>query len=276
MSNQEQIDYWNGNAGTTWVDSQESMDAMLAPLTAPLVQAAGVKGSERCIDVGCGCGDTSLQLAQSGAGVWGVDVSAPMLERATQRARELGLGNATFSTADAATESFAPEHDLVFSRFGVMFFTDPVGAFKNLHSSLYETGRLCFLCWQPPGKNPWMSTAGKAVKPFLPEPETPPDPRAPGPFAFADVDYLNGVLQQAGFHNIDISPVTATMHIADNLDDAVEFQQRIGPLARALSELEGEQQTQAIAAARAELNNHMTSDGLNLGAACWLAQATAH
>ena len=120
-----------------------------------------------------------------------------------------------------------------------------------------------------------MATAGKAVQPFLPEPETPPDPRAPGPFAFADNDYLNGILQQAGFKNIDISPVTATLHIADNLDDAVDFQQRIGPLARALSELEGDQQAQAIAAARAELGAHMTSDGLNLGAACWLAQATA-
>lgn len=275
MSNQDQIDYWNGNAGATWVSSQDYMDAMLAPLTAPLIQAASVKERESCIDVGCGCGDTSLQMAQTGASVWGVDVSEPMLARATQRATELGLGNATFSAADAAATTFSAEHDLVFSRFGVMFFTDPVGAFKNLHSSLNDGGRLCFLCWQPPGKNPWMSTAGKAIKPFMTEPETPPDPRAPGPFAFADADYLNGVLQKAGFNNIDISPVTATMHIADNLDDAVEFQQRIGPLARALAELEGEQQEQALAAARAELSSHMTDDGLNLGAACWLAQATA-
>lgn len=275
MSNQEQIDYWNGNAGTTWVNSQESMDVMLAPLTAPLLEAASAQSGERCIDVGCGCGDTSLQLAQTGANVWGVDISQPMLERAADRAKSLDLQNTTFSTADAAAEKFSAEHDLVFSRFGVMFFADPVSAFRNLHSSLLATGRLCFLCWQPPGKNPWMSTAGAAIKPFMQEPATPPDPRAPGPFAFADTDYLNGLLDQAGFKNIDISPVTAQMHIADNLDDAVEFQQRIGPLARALSELEGEQQEHALAAARAELSKHMTDDGLNLGASCWLAQATA-
>lgn len=275
MSNQEQIDYWNGNAGATWVSSQESMDTMLAPLTAPLIEAAAVKESERCIDVGCGCGDTSLQLANAGANVWGVDISEPMLARATERAAKLGISNATFSATDAAAEKFSAEHDLVFSRFGVMFFNDPVSAFKNLHSSLIATGRLCFLCWQPPGKNPWMSTAGAAVKPFMTEPETAPDPRAPGPFAFADTDYLSGVLEQAGFNNIDISPVTAKMHIADTLDDAVAFQQRIGPLARALSELEGEQLEQALAAARSELSKHMTDDGLNLGAACWLAQATA-
>lgn len=273
--NKEQIDYWNGNAGATWVSAQESMDTMLAPLTAPLIETAAAQDGERCIDVGCGCGDTSLQLAKTGASVWGVDISEPMLARATERATALGQSNATFSVADAASEAFSAEHDLVFSRFGVMFFSDPVAAFSNLHSSLNATGRLCFLCWQPPGKNPWMSTAGAAIKPFMTEPETPPDPRAPGPFAFADTDYLNGVLEQSGFKNIDISPLTTQMHIADDLDGAVAFQQRIGPLARALSELEGEQQERALAAARAELAKHMSDDGLNLGASCWLAQATA-
>ena len=276
MSNAEQVDYWNGQAGATWVESQERMDEMLAPLTQPLLDAAAVTANERVIDVGCGCGDTSLQLAQSGAAVWGVDISEPMLDRARQRAGSLNLTNASFSTADAATAELTPDHDLVFSRFGVMFFSDPTAAFKNLRSGLNDGGRLCFLCWQPPRNNPWMATAGAAIQPFLPEPETPPDPRAPGPFAFADVDYLNGILSDAGFNNIDIAPLTAELHLADTLDEAIEFQQRIGPLARALAELEGAAQQQALDAARNALAEHMTDAGLNLGAACWLARATAN
>ena len=275
MSNQEQIDYWNGNAGSTWVDSQERMDKMLAPLTSPLIEQAAAAKGERIIDVGCGCGDTSLQLASTGASVLGIDISEPMLERARARAQHTGQANAEFSTADAATAPLSADHDLIFSRFGVMFFSDPTAAFSNLRSGLNAKGRLCFLCWQPPRNNPWMSTAGAAINAFLPEPETKPDPRAPGPFAFADSEYLNSILDKAGFSNISIAPTTATLHIADTLDEAMESQQRIGPLARALAELEGEAQREALDAAREALANKMTPTGLDLGAACWLVKANA-
>jgi len=275
MSNKEQIDYWNGNAGSTWVDSQERMDKMLAPLTSPLIEKASAAQGERIIDVGCGCGDTSLQLASAGASVLGVDVSEPMLQRARARAQLNNQANVEFSTADAASAALTADHDMIFSRFGVMFFSDPTAAFTNLHSGLGATGRLCFLCWQPPRSNPWMSTAGAAISEFLPQPETKPDPRAPGPFAFADSDYLNGILDSAGFQNISIAPVTETLHIADTLDEAIESQQRIGPLARALAELEGDAQKAALHAAREALADKMTPAGLDLGAACWLVTATA-
>ncbi len=275
MSNQEQIDYWNGHAGNTWVDSQERMDKMLAPLTSPLIEHAVAAKGERIIDVGCGCGDTSLQLASTGAQVLGIDISEPMLERARARAQLNGQANAEFSTADAASTPLSADHDLIFSRFGVMFFSDPTAAFSNLRNGLNAGGRLCFLCWQPPRNNPWMSTAGAAISEFLPQPETKPDPRAPGPFAFADSDYLNGILDSAGFNNISIEPTTATLHIADTLEEAMDSQQRIGPLARALAELEGDAQRAALEAAREALADKMTPTGLDLGAACWLVKADA-
>ena len=275
MSNQEQIDYWNGHAGSTWVDAQERMDKMLAPLTSPLIEQAAAKSGEQIIDVGCGCGDTSLKLAATGASVHGIDISEPMLERARARAQLAHQANTEFSTADAATTPLTANYDLIFSRFGVMFFSDPTAAFSNLHSGLKSTGRLCFLCWQPPRNNPWMSTAGAAINQFMPEPATKPDPRAPGPFAFADRDYLDDILKQAGFKNRSISSVTADLHIADTLDAAIESQKSIGPLARALSELEGDQQQAALAAAREALAEKMTPTGLDLGAACWLVKATA-
>ena len=179
--NSEQIAYWNEQAGPTWVDAQERMDAMLAPLTEVALTAANVQPGERVIDVGCGCGDTSLQMAQAGASVWGIDISAPMLARARERASADLAGELRFSEADAASANLTPDHHLVFSRFGVMFFSDPVGAFANLRSGLNGTGRLSFICWQKPRDNPWMSTAGAAIQHHLPEPDTPPTRARPAP-----------------------------------------------------------------------------------------------
>ncbi len=271
--NAEQVEYWNNRAGLTWVESQARVDQMLEPLTAILLERAAPREGERVLDVGCGCGDTTVQIAQTGAAVWGIDISGPMLARAKERVKELGLEGAAFSQTDASTQTLTPDHDLVISRFGVMFFADPTAAFRNLRTGLSPEGRLCFLCWQPPRMNPWMAISGAAIQPFLTPPETPPDPRAPGPFALADKDYVAQILSDAGFADIDIRSVTADVHIADNLDDAVESQSRIGPMARALAELEGEKRDQAVAAAREALSAHVTEDGLDLGAACWLVHA---
>lgn len=272
-SNAEQIEYWNEKAGPTWVESQERVDRMLTPLTAILMERAAARRGERVLDVGCGCGDTSLQLASAGAAVWGIDISGPMLARAEERARKLGLDNVSFSQTDASTQSLTPDHDLIISRFGVMFFSDPTEAFRNLHRGMAPGARLCFLCWQPPRENPWMAVSGAALQPFLQPPETPPDPRAPGPFAFSDEDYLAQILGDAGFSEVDIRSTTADVHIGDDLDDAIDSQSRIGPMARALAELEGEQRERAIAAARAALSPYVTESGLDLGAACWLVYA---
>ncbi|MEM7219387.1 MAG: class I SAM-dependent methyltransferase [Pseudomonadota bacterium] len=270
-SNAAMVEYWQ-TQGQVWVDAQARMDRMLAPLTDALIDGAALSASDRVIDVGCGCGDTTLTIADRTAQAWGVDVSAPMLARARERAGD--QANIRFSEEDAASADFTAEHDLIFSRFGVMFFADPAAAFANLRRALVPTGRLCFLCWQKPRSNPWMSIVGAAIAHLLPEPETPPDPRAPGPFAFADPDYLQDILQSAGYANIDLSPVTQTLHVADTVDEALVSLSEIGPLARALKELEGEVRDEAIGIARATLGEHFTDDGVNLGAACWLVRAT--
>lgn len=277
--NEEQIEYWNGKAGETWVESGQRIDGLLEPISQKVLARADAQKDERVLDVGCGCGTTSLALASGGAAVWGLDISGPMLAYAKQRAE--GLENVAFSQGDAASQKLTPDHDLIFSRFGVMFFADPVAAFSNLRSGLAPGGRLCFVCWQSPKENAWVSVAGKAVAPILAEaaaasgaePAAPPDPRAPGPFAFADEAYLSSILEEAGFTEIGIESLTATLNLGADVDTAMQFQSEIGPVARALAELEGEPRDRALAAAREALEKHLTDAGIELGAACWLVTA---
>ncbi len=269
-SNQEQVDYWNGQAGETWVRAQARLDAMLKPLSDVALAKAAATAGERVIDVGCGCGATSIALAEGGAAVWGIDISAPMLAHAKARTKQ--LDHVAFAQADAATQTLTPDHDLIFSRFGVMFFDDPVAAFRNLRTGLKPGGRLVFLCWQSPAANPWVSTGGRAIQPFLPEGE-PIDPKAPGPFAFADPQYLQGILQQAGYKRVDLQAVEMELTLGEDLDAAMAFQGEVGPMARVLAELSGEARDKAISAARQALEPFVTPDGVRLGAATWLVSA---
>ena len=269
--NEEQVAYWNEQAGRVWVEAQERLDHMLAPLSQLALDQAAAEAGERVIDVGCGCGDTAIAMARNGAAVWGIDISAPMLERA--KARAAGLDNVAFSVADASGQAYTPDHQLVFSRFGVMFFDDPVAAFSNIRRALTPDGRLVFVCWQAAGANEWLSVAGRAIAPHLPAPAEPPDPRAPGPFAFAEPDYVTDLLQQAGYSDIDVAAVGPTLHVADNLDQAMEFQSRIGPVARVIAELDAAARERALADARAALAERLTGDGINLASAAWIVSA---
>lgn len=271
--NEEQIAYWNGKAGETWVEAHSRLDAMLAPLSEMALRKAAPGPGARVVDVGCGCGTTSIALARQGASVWGIDISAPMLARARELAE--GVDNIEFSQADAASVTLTPDHQLAFSRFGVMFFADPVAAFTNLRTGLAAGGRLVFLCWQAAQANPWIAVTAAAVQPFLPAPEETPDPRAPGPFAFAQEDYVVDILQSAGYANIACEPVTATLKLGDSLDQAMQFQSQIGPISRVLSELDDDARPQALAAAREALAGHLSDDGVSLDAACWLVSATS-
>ena len=272
MSNQTQIDYWNGKAGDTWANSQARLDTMLAPISTTAIDYAQLQSSEQVIDVGCGCGSTALAMNDLGASVWGIDISAPMLGVAKQRAQ--GRANLAFSQADAATQVYTPDHELVFSRFGVMFFADPAGALANLRKALTPSGRMVFVCWQAPRNNDWVSVGGRAVQPFLSTPAAPSDPKAPGPFAFADPDYVRSLLLEAGFGNVDIDSFTTDLLVGSNLEETIAMQSEVGPLARAIAELEEGPRNDAIAATREALRAYVTDDGIKLGSAVWLVRAT--
>ena len=253
--NAEQIAYWNQQAGPKWVAYERMLDEQIAPIGLAGMDRARVAPGENVLDVGCGCGQTSLQLAErvgARGSVTGVDISAPMLARARERAGELGLRNLRFLEADVQEAKLGEQaFDLVFSRFGVMFFADPKSAFANLRASLAPGGRLAFVCWQEVKRNPWMLVPTLAIAQVVPLPP-PPEPGAPGPFAFADPTRVRAILEGAGFAEVAIEPFLGRCGRGD-LDEAAEFSLVVGPAARALADASEDQRAAATAAVREAL-----------------------
>jgi SAM-dependent methyltransferase len=271
--NAAQISYWNDSAGPTWVAEQDALDAELRPWGERAMAALAPTAGERLIDVGCGCGTTTLALAErvgAKGAVLGADISAPMLEVALRRAAASGLAQASFAQVDAQTHRFEPA-DGVFSRFGVMFFADPTAAFANLRSALTAGGRVAFVCWRAPEHNAWMTVPMAAVAPLLPQAPPTPPPGAPGPFAFADRDRVFGILKGAGFANVAIDAHDLKTGWGD-LEISARTAASIGPVGAALRQ-HPQLADQIIAAVRAALAPYMTHDGVRLDASAWIVRA---
>ncbi len=278
--NAAQIDYWNDESGQKWVEMQEMLDLQLAPLGEATIDALGVAEGERVLDVGCGCGHTSLELARrvgpTGA-VTGLDISHVMLEAARAQASEAGLDHATFVNADAQTHTMADDTtDAIFSRFGVMFFEDPYAAFANLRTTLQPDGRIGFTCWQGVDKNPWMSLPMMVAMQHITL-EPPTDPHAPGPFAFADADRVRDILDGAGFDDISIADHRAELAVGGNMapEDAVRFLLKLGPAGRALREQNlSEEQIEALERDVIEaLAPYDGGNGVVMDSAVWIVTA---
>jgi SAM-dependent methyltransferase len=269
----EQVAYWNGPAGERWAKEQTDLDAMLRPFGEAVLGAARVTSDERVLDVGCGCGDTSLTLASlvgPGGHVLGVDVSRPMLERA--KARGGGIAQLAFRLADAATEPVGPgAFDLLVSRFGVMFFPDPLRAFTHLRTALRAGGRMAFVCWRPLADNPWATVPFEAAARVLGRPEPEP-PDAPGPFAFGDPGRVQGILSGAGFRAVTSRPFQGAMSVeASSLDEAAAAVARLGPVARLLVDRDAADVARAVAAIREVLPPHVSPGGrVSLAAGAWV------
>ena len=275
--NAAQIDYWNATAGQTWARFQAQLDRQIEPLGMEAMRALAPVGGERILDVGCGCGQTSLELATlvtaSGA-VIGADISAPMLEVARSRLVPAGAATPNFQQVDAQSGELGEGvFDAVFSRFGVMFFSDPIAAFSNLRKALKPDGRLAFVCWRPFQENLWMRTPMEAAQPFLP-PTPPMDPTSPGPFAFADADRVRSILADAGFSDVTLHAFDTSIG-GSNLDQTVDLAFRVGPLGAILRE-QPELAPTVAGAVRSALAPYETPSGVLMPAAVWIVQALAN
>lgn len=231
--NAKQIEDWNGAVGEHWAAEQEKNDRLIKAFGEAALRAAGAKAGERVLDVGCGCGDTSLALAEAvGAdgSVVGLDVSAPML--AVARRRAAGMGNVGFIEGDASRAELPGTFDLLYSRFGVMFFDDPEGAFSHMRRAMKPDGRVAFACWQSPKDNPWAMVPLVAAREAAAMDLPPPDPHAPGPFAFADTGRVAGILQRAGFTAVKAETFEAPMFLGSSARSAAEGCTKMGPASR--------------------------------------------
>ena len=274
--NTEQIEYWNGAMGENWARSQATLDISLAPITESLLPWASPLPGERVLDIGCGCGATTLMLAGAVApsgSVVGVDISRPMLDVARRSADTAGI-SIEFAEADAAVYAFEPEVNLIFSRFGVMFFDDPVAAFANIRHAAAPGGRLAFVCWRTLPENPWLSTPLASAIDLLP-PEDPGNPHDPGPFAFADNARIEQILSTAGFCDIRIEPLDSVMITGSTIEEAAAQSLKLGPLARRAAELEESVRDVIRERVAAAIAPFAGPDGVALPAACWLVGANA-
>jgi SAM-dependent methyltransferase len=277
--NADQIAYWNGPGGQRWAGRQQAQDILLAPVLDILIDRAAPKAGERILDVGCGSGATTIAFGRKVAPqghVLGVDVSAPMLERARQTApAQLPID---FALADATVHPFAPaSFDVLVSRFGVMFFADPVLSFANMRRALRPSGRLAFACWREPRENPWMMTPLQAVYRHVPKlPQQ--GPEDPGPFAFASEARVQRILSGAGFTGIAMEPCSLSLDIAigHGLDAAVQGALEIGPASRALEGQPPEMRAAAISSIREALTPFVKGESVSLPGSIWIVTALSH
>jgi ubiquinone/menaquinone biosynthesis C-methylase UbiE len=275
--NAEQIAYWNGPGGHHWADRQQRQDMVLAPVSEALLRRAAAQPGETVIDIGCGCGATSFELARrvgANGRVIGIDISAPMLERA--RALTPPGAPVEFVLADATVHPFVPHSaDLLFSRFGVMFFAEPAVSFANMRKALRPSGRLVFACWRTPRDNPWMMFGLREAYKHVPKlPEL--GPEDPGPFSFSKEERVHRILDEAGFTGIAMERVDLQLDIATGggLESALETTLAIGPTSRALEDQPPEKVAAVTEAIRAALAAHVKGSAVPLGGSIWIVTAT--
>jgi SAM-dependent methyltransferase len=276
-TNAEQRAYWNEQAGPVWVAMQERMDVQIGAHGERALRVLGAQPGERVLDVGCGCGDTALAIARAvgpGGRVLGLDISAPMLARARERAAAASLTNLIFEQVDAQTHApAAGAFDALFSRFGVMFFEAPTAAFANLARALRPGGRVAFACWQPVANNAWVGIPMSALATVLTLPPPPP-PGAPGPFAFGDPERVRGILVAAGLQNVELRSEQLPMAFG-GVDEAAAFLTELGPASRAVREAGGGDalREKCQAAIRDAIAPHARGGRVELGSAIWVVSA---
>ena len=269
----QQSALWNGAGGNGWVSLQGMLDQLFQPLEDLLVDAVASETTGRVLDVGCGTGSTTVAAARrTGAKATGVDVSEAMITAARARAEREGA-SANFVVADAQVHPFEPaSFDAIMSRFGVMFFAEPVQAFANLRRAAKTGAALRMLVWRSMEENPFMTTAERAAAPLLPELPV-RQPNEPGQFGFADRDHVRGILERSGWSAVDLQPIDVVCAMPET--SLVPYLCQLGPVGRILQRADDELRARVVAAIRPAFDAYVRGAEVRFNAACWLVSARA-
>jgi len=278
--NLAQREYWNSAATRAWSERHDVIDRQFAALTQVVLDLAAPQPGERVIDIGCGSGTTVLALAARVGPhgfVLGADLSEPSVQRARERIAQAGLGQAEVAVADVSTHAFAAgSFDLAFSRFGVMFFADPTAAFANVRKALKPGGRLTLAVFRSARENAWVTAPLDAVR-HLVTATAPPDPDAPGQFAWADAARVHRILAGAGFRDVDLTPHDPMFALAGHggAAEAADFAMLFGPVRRATAEASAAQRQAVRSSLQAFFERHDSPRGIVLPGAIWIVRARA-
>ena len=274
--NREQHDYWNGEGGLHWVAEADRYDTLNQRFGDRVIEALELHDGENVLEVGCGSGalaiEAATRVAPTGT-VLGLDLSGPMLGLARDRAGQRGLANVSFEQADAQSHPLpAASFDAVFSRFGVMFFSDPVAAFRNIARATKAHGRLVFACWQDITKNDWLMVPAGAALAHVPFPDL-GEPGAPGPFSLAEPERIKEVLGAAGWNAITLDDLEEPMELGTSLDDALRFMRGTDLAATLMADVEPSVAAAAWDAIAKALEPHAGPEGVVLEGRAWLVRA---
>jgi SAM-dependent methyltransferase len=274
-ANQKQAEDWNGEAGRAWIEGRALLDGIYQPVLDAILEECPPETGKRVLDIGCGTGALTVAYARHlnfGPTCLGVDISSPMIETAKARSESEGT-SAKFIHADAQSYPFEQAgYDLLVSRFGVMFFDDPVRAFVNLRRAAKPAAKACFAVWRGPADNSFMHEAEIAAAPFLP-PFPTPDPDAPGRFAFSDRDKITTILRQSGWTGITV--FHADIPCSFRLEDLDYVFTRFGRIGAAFRMLDDATQSLLKQRVRPVFYKHVIADEVRFKAGCWIVTAHA-
>jgi SAM-dependent methyltransferase len=281
-NNSEAAEAWSGSLFKTFVQFRELATEGLGAHGTAAMKAHPPREGERVVDLGCGFGDTTQQLATlvgPGGCALGVDVSEPFIELARREAEEAGADNVSFEAADVQVAELGETFDYAYSRMGIMFFANPVQALRNVRSSLTPGGRLCAVVWRRKLDNDWVKRAEEVVERYLDHPEETDEPTCgPGPFSMADADTVSDQLRIAGFEGIALQRCDLPIKIGNDLDQAVEFNMALGPAGEVLR-LWGDRVDEIRPKIAAELREALAEfdgpDGVVAPASTWIISARA-
>ena len=273
--NTEFVDFWNEILVPKFVKYRHILVGGLTHHSARIFPSLKVREGERALDVGCGFGDTAIQLAQrvgpSGS-VLGIDCCAAFLETARKDAAAAGVDNVRFIEGDAQFHPFEPEYDFCFSRFGTQFFENPVVGLKNMRRALKPGGTMTMIVWRAIEDNPWLGLPKEIVLNFLPPPGEDARTCGPGPFSMANQEMVTKQLEIAGYDGIEFERIDAPLMVGNSPEDAVGFQLAVGPAGEVYREAGAEAERrhgEIEAALMTELGRHASAEGIVMDSSSW-------